>query len=131
MKVGRIYATADGESHIGELEVLLTENQGRPSFFNSARFAATTVGFQHVRVGGATAWHNPSQRWLALILAGTWAVEASDGSRREFPAGSISLVEDTSGKGHRGWAVGDSDVLVASVTLSPDEHLGALEVETP
>jgi hypothetical protein len=49
MKVGRIYATADGESHIDELEILLTENQGRPLFFNSARFAATAVGFRHVR----------------------------------------------------------------------------------
>src|SRR5262245_16397937 len=106
MKVGRIYATADGESHIGELEILLTENQGRPLFFNSARFAATAVGFQRVRVGGTTAWHNPTQRWLAFILAGTWEIEASDGSRRQFPVGSVSLVEDTSGKGHRGRAVG-------------------------
>ena len=36
MKVGRVYATPDGESHIGDLEILLTENQGRPLFFNSA-----------------------------------------------------------------------------------------------
>jgi hypothetical protein len=124
MMIGHIYATADGESHIGELEIALTENQGRSLFFNSARFTATAVGFQHVRAGGVTAWHNPSQRWLAFILAGTWEVEASDGSRRQFPTGSTSLVEDTSGKGHRGWAVGDSDVLVASVTLSAGACLG-------
>jgi len=124
MKVGRIYASADGESHIGELEIPFTENQARPLFLNSARFMATAIAFQHVRAGGATAWHNPAQRWLAFILAGTWEIEASDGSRRQFPAGSVSLVEDTSGKGHRGWAVGDSDVLVASVTLSPAERLG-------
>ena len=78
------------------------------------------IGFQHVRVGGATAWHNPPQRWLALILVGTWEVETSDGSRRQFPAGSVSLVEDTTGKGHRGRAVGDADVLVAAVSF-PDE----------
>jgi len=118
MKVGRIYATPDGESHIGELDIAFTQDEGRPLFFNSSRFEATTIGFQHVRVGGAMTWHNPPQRWLACILIGTWAIEASDGSRREFPAGSVSLVEDTTGKGHRGWAVGETDVLVAAVGLS-------------
>jgi hypothetical protein len=120
MKIGRIYATPDGESHIGDLEIALAQNEARPLVFNSKRFAARTVGFQHVRLGGATAWHKPPQRWLAFILVGTWAIEVSDGSQRQFPAGSISLVEDTTGQGHRGWAVGDVDVLVAAVGL-PDE----------
>jgi hypothetical protein len=70
-----------------------------------------------MQVGGTAAWHNPPQRWLAFILAGTWEIEASDGSRRQFPGGSISLVEDTTGKGQRGRAVGGADVLVASVSL--------------
>jgi quercetin dioxygenase-like cupin family protein len=120
MKVGRIFATPDGESHIGELDIPLAQSEGRPLFYNSTRFAATAVAFQHVRVGGVTAWHNPPQRWLAFILVGTCEIEASDGSRRQFPAGSVSLVEDTTGKGHRGRAVGDADVLVAAVTLSND-----------
>ena len=121
MKVGRIYATPDGESHIGELDIALTQNEDRPLFYNSTRFEATTVGFQHVRAGGATTWHNPPQPWLAFILIGTWEIEASDGSHRQFPAGSVSLVEDTTGKGHRGWAVGDADVLVAAVSLAEME----------
>ncbi len=119
MKAGRIYATPDGESHIGELDIALTQNEGRPLFYNSTRFAATTIAFQHVRAGGATAWHNPPHCWLAFILDGTWEIETSDGSRRQFPAGSISVVQDTTGKGHRGWAVADADVLVAAVSL-PD-----------
>lgn len=39
MKVGRICATRDGESHIGELDIALTQNGGRPLFYNSTRFA--------------------------------------------------------------------------------------------
>ena len=120
MKVGRIYATSDGESHIGELDLPLTKNEGRPLFSNSTRFAATAIGFQHVRAGGTTSWHNPPQRWLAFILAGTWEIETSDGTRHQFPTGSVSLVEDTVGKGHRGRAVGGEDVLVASVGLAAD-----------
>ena len=120
MKIGHIFAGPDGESHIAELDLALTQNEGRPLFYNSARFAATAIGFQHVRAGGTTAWHNPPRRWLALVLTGTWEVEASDGSSRQFPAGSVSLVEDTTGKGHRGRAVGDADVLVAAVGLSDE-----------
>ena len=120
MKIGHIYATPDGESHIGELDVALVRNVGRPLFYNSELFGATAVGFQNVQAGGATEWHTTPQRWLALILAGTWEIEASDGSRIEFPPGSVSLVEDTTGKGHRGRAVGSADVMVASVRLSDD-----------
>jgi hypothetical protein len=71
MKIGRIYATSDGESHFGELDIRLTQDEGRPLFSNSARFPGTTVALQHVRAGGTTEWHNPAQRWLALVLAGT------------------------------------------------------------
>jgi hypothetical protein len=120
MKIGRIYTTSDGESHIGELELHLVQDDARPLFSNSARFAGTTIGFQHVRAGGMTDWHKPPQRWLALILVGTWEIETSDGSQRQFPPGSISLVEDTVGKGHRGRAVGTQDVLVASMRLPDD-----------
>lgn len=120
MKIGRIYATPDGESHIGESDIVLTQDEARPLFSNSTRFPATAVGFQRVRAGGAATWHNPPQRWLAFILAGTWEIETSDGSRHQFAAGSVTLVEDTTGKGHRGRAIGDQDVLVASVRLPAD-----------
>jgi hypothetical protein len=118
MKIGRIYATPDGESHIGELDIVMVQNSGRQLFYNSARLAATAVGFQRVRAGGLTDWHTAPDRWLALILTGTWQIEVSDGSRIEFPSGSVSLVEDTTGKGHRGSAVGSIDVIVASVRLA-------------
>lgn len=120
MKIGHIYATPDGESHIGELDITLIQNEGRVLFYNSTRFAAMTVGFQQVRVGGVTAWHKAPRRWLAFILAGTWEIEVSDATHRQFPTGSIVLVEDTTGKGHRGWAVGKAEVLVASVHLSDE-----------
>jgi hypothetical protein len=100
----------------------LTPNEGRPLFSNSSRFPTAAVGLQHVRASGATAWHNPPQRWLAFILVGIWEIETSDGSRRRFPAGSVSLVEDTTGKRHRGRAIGDADVLVAAVTLQDEVH---------
>jgi hypothetical protein len=40
-------------------------------------------------------------------LRGTFSVEVSDGEVREFPPGSVVLVEDTTGKGHTTRRVGD------------------------
>lgn len=120
MKIGHIYATPNGDSHIGELDLTFVQNENRSSFYNSARLSATAVGFQNVRAGGETDWHTAPQRWLALVLVGTWEIEVSDGSCIQYPAGSVSLVEDTMGKGHRGRAVGNADVMVASVRLTDD-----------
>jgi hypothetical protein len=59
MKVGRIYATADGESHIGELDIRLTQNEGRPLFSNSTRFAATAMGYLLAQSTAALAGLHP------------------------------------------------------------------------
>ena len=54
-----------------------------------------------------------------LYLAGEIEVEASDGEVRRFGPGSVTLVEDTTGKGHRSRVVGDTTALLAVVQL-PD-----------
>ena len=45
--------------------------------------------------------------------------ETSDGDRRSHGPGSAVLLEDTAGKGHRAWVVGDGEVLATVVQL-PD-----------
>jgi hypothetical protein len=44
-------------------------------------------------------------------------IKTSGGSRCQFPTEGIALVEDTTGKGRRGRAIGGAQVLVASVSL--------------
>jgi hypothetical protein len=45
-------------------------------------------------------------------------VTASDGAVRRFPAGSVLLLEDTTGKGHSSRIVSDEDVLIVAVALA-------------
>jgi hypothetical protein len=104
MKCLRIYATPDGESHFGEVDVATTLT---PLFPNeaplelSAYYPASRVRFVHIPAGMREAgFHTPPGRLLAIWLDGYVEFETSDGQVRRITAGKAVLVEDTHGKGH-------------------------------
>jgi hypothetical protein len=104
MKCLRIYATPDGESHFGEVDVATTLT---PLFPNeaplelSAYYPASRVRFVHIPAGMREAgFHTPPGRLLAIWLDGYAEFETSDGQVRQVTAGKAVLVEDTHGKGH-------------------------------
>ena len=104
MRCLRIYATPDGESHFGDVEIAMTMAPLFPNdapFGLSAHFPATRIRFVHVPAGvRETGWHTPPGRVLAVWLNGTVEFETSDGEVRRVSAGDFVLVEDTHGKGH-------------------------------
>ncbi len=85
----------------------------------SAPEAASRFLFLSAPVGWAGEWHPVPRRQWMLYLAGEIEVEASDGEARHFGPGSVTLVEDTTGTGHRSRVVGDTAALLAVVQL-PD-----------
>ena len=104
MKCLRIYATPDGESHFGEVDVATTLT---PLFPNeaplelSAYYPASRVRFVHIPAGMREAgFHTPPGRLLAIWLDGYAEFETSDGQVRRVTEGKAVLVEDTHGKGH-------------------------------
>ena len=80
--------------------------------------------------GWRGAWHeNPKVQWI-IPLAGTWFVEAMDGSRVEMGPGEVSLGEDLNTKedarGHRGHLsgnVGSGSVTLMIVQLAEEPTL--------
>ncbi|QQO56848.1 MAG: hypothetical protein N838_29280 [Thiohalocapsa sp. PB-PSB1] len=48
--------------------------------------------------------------------------EVSDGTIRHFGPGDVTIVEDTSGKGHRSKTVGDETALQAQVQMLGDDQ---------
>jgi hypothetical protein len=104
MRCLRIFATPDGESHFGEVDIVMTIT---PLFANeapfelSAYYPASRVRFVHIPAGVSEAgFHNPPDRLLAVWLDGYVEFETSDGEVRHLSAGKAVLVEDTHGKGH-------------------------------
>lgn len=94
----RVYATADGESHIEDL--VISPDAG------AADITQMTAGVY--RGSGATApdWHTAPRRQFAINMTGELEVEISNGSRRRIGAGDLVFLEDISGKGHVTRALG-------------------------
>jgi hypothetical protein len=109
MKCLRIFATPDGESHFGEVDIPTTLSRSFPNgapaanyeSSRSAFYEASRVRFVHIPAGAREAgFHNPPGRILAIWLDGEVEFETSDGEIRRVSAGKAVLVEDTHGKGH-------------------------------
>lgn len=104
MRCLRIYATPDGESHFGDVDIAMMMTPLFPNeapFGLSAHFPASRIRFAHIPAGVREAgWHTPPGRVLAVWLDGIVEFETSDGEVRHVSAGGFVLVEDTHGKGH-------------------------------
>ncbi|HET8630324.1 MAG TPA: hypothetical protein VFL91_23135 [Thermomicrobiales bacterium] len=117
----RLYADAEGESHFEEVATdLLPVDFAPPAppLQVAALFPATGCSF----VGAAPDWggdvpHPAPRRQFFCTMRGEYAVTASDGTIRHFPAGRLLLLEDTAGKGHATRVIGEEDALIFAVTL--------------
>jgi hypothetical protein len=104
MKITRIYAGADGESHFSDAEVPLGHISQFPELvpFRVTRL----VGANPVKLFAVPAelsmseLHPAPERQLAVSLNGGVEYETSDGEVRRFAAGTVVLVEDVTGRGH-------------------------------
>lgn len=80
--------------------------------------AATGVAFVRFPAGWDGDWHPTPRRQYFFFLSGKIESETSDGDHRSFGPGSVVLVEDTTGRGHRARVLGDDDVLATVVQLA-------------
>jgi hypothetical protein len=105
MKCLRIYATPDGESHFGEVEIPMTAKltvaPGAKPFQVSKRYLASSMEFTQIPADMRQVdWHAVPARVLTVRLTGAVEYETSDGEVRHVSAGEFVLVEDTHRKGH-------------------------------
>src|ERR1700747_2925819 len=74
MRCLRIYATPDGESHFGEVDIAMTMTPAFPNeapFELSAYYPASRIRFAHIPAGVREAgFHTPPDRLLAIWLDG-------------------------------------------------------------
>jgi hypothetical protein len=103
MKIIRIYASEDGESHFDDLEERGVEHRINADF--TRVIDAYGLSFKEAGPQGDAPslgdWHPAPQRQYVLFLAGKTEIEVSDGEKRVIQSGDVLLVEDTFGKGHR------------------------------
>jgi hypothetical protein len=99
----RTFATPDGESHFGDIDVppeMVHVVPGRPAFESGPPVATTAARLLHIGADWDGSWHPTPKRWFVVTLAGQMEMTTSDGETRRFGPGSIVLLDDLTGKGH-------------------------------
>jgi hypothetical protein len=98
MKIHRLYADGNGESHFEDVEIQYVESSRSGRL--SARLPATGIIFREVQADYDLDWHPAPRRQYIINLDAGVQITASDGESRRIGAGEVLLVEDTFGKGH-------------------------------
>jgi hypothetical protein len=120
VKYVRVYTDSNGETHFADIEVGFTMVEfapPAPPLSVSAFSPVSRFGFISAPPGWFGDWHPAPKRQFIFYLAGEIEAEVSDGEVRRFGPGSVTLVEDTSGKGHISRVVGSDEVLGVVVQL--------------
>jgi hypothetical protein len=92
--VWRLYARPDGITTFECLKVQLKE--GRSGLFASERIQIARLA-PHYQVD----WHNVKERTLVATIGGWGEMEAGDGQKIELTPGTMVLIEDLTGHGHK------------------------------
>jgi hypothetical protein len=120
MKYVRLYATPDGESHFQDVDMALVQGDfapPAPPVNVSTAWSSKRCLFTEAPAGWYGARHpTPARQWW-IPLTGEVQMQTSDGEVRLFTPGSLVLLEDTTGKGHKSWVVGNARLTSAFIQL--------------
>lgn len=117
----RLYSDENGESHFQDVVIDFESVDFAPPAppLDISKFRpASQYAFLKAPVGWYGDWHPVPFRQLHIYISGEVEAEVSDGEVRRFGPGSIVLVEDVTGKGHRSRAIGSREGLIAIITLT-------------
>lgn len=116
MKIIRIYAGSDGESHFEDVEVeLFPTDEGEKVIPITAIKGAQ---LRRTPKGGFWNFHRADSRKYIFMLGGQVEIGVGGGENRIFSSGDVLLVEDTAGRGHTLRVLGDQDRLCADIKLA-------------
>ena len=121
MKYIRIYCDDWGDSHFEDVSVEVSPVDyapPAPPLNLAAPIDSKGMILFSVPAGWVGDWHPSPCRQFYIQLSGELEIQVGDGEIRKFSAGSIILVEDTSGRGHVSRNLGNSEVNAIFVQLS-------------
>ena len=106
MKLQRVYAGADGESHFEEIEVDIGKLQ-----------PGDGIVFRQAFPGEVNDWHVAPRRQYVINLSGHSEVEIGDGTKLHRGPGDFYLADDTTGRGHISRVVGTQPRIYVTVAI--------------
>ena len=115
MQVVRIYTGSDGEAHFEDVEIQL--DQLKPTGRNSELWKANAVRFREAAGDLDMDFHVAPRRQLIVNLTGDVEYEVGSGEKRIFRPGSMVLIEDVTGRGHKSRNVGSAQRTLVAIHL--------------
>jgi hypothetical protein len=114
-----IHTDADGRSRLTDLSPpMLAEMIGGAA---TTRMGVVTGGGPSFRD-----WHVAGMAGLSIVLSGEWEIEAGSGARRMLGPGSVLVMLDTQGQGHRSRSAADVTVLGIGIDEAARAAVSAL-----
>jgi hypothetical protein len=121
IRVWRVYTGSDAQTHVEAIDVPL---EGGDAGAVSQLFAGSGVIMRRTFPDYDLDWHPAPRRQLVVTLTGRGEIEVSDGTRLPLEPGTIVLVEDVDGIGHKSRAVEGAERVSLFLPLDPDTKLG-------
>ena len=103
MKVVRVYAGDDGESHFENVDIEVSSQSAIGSLSKLIR--GPGVIFREVDRDYDLDYHTAPRRQFVVNLRGAVDITVGSGETRRIDSGDILLAEDTTGRGHKSRAV--------------------------
>jgi hypothetical protein len=120
----RLFADVHGTSFFEELKIDLVSGFAVPPAepLHTAPFLVPEGAT--FWIGAPTNWkggepHPAPRRMIFVTARGEYEVTAGEGATRKFPAGSVLLLDDTTGVGHSTRITSTEDCIVFAVGLPP------------
>jgi hypothetical protein len=128
MTVFRVFADADGETHVRPVALPEVENPGEgvQRVRGLLNIPASSVGVVELtdQLPGAEL-HPAPERRLLVLLTGAYEIETTSGEQEVLRPGDCLLTDDLEGKGHFTRDVGDERVSMVAVHISSEWELPA------
>jgi quercetin dioxygenase-like cupin family protein len=124
MRNTRFWTDPSGESHLEPLELTFAEVEnyalGIPVVGMTKAAKADSTLFVKFSAGWIGDWHPSPRRQQFILVEGRMGAMTTDGQEIAIEPGDCGVLEDTAGRGHKSWVVGDRDALMVMVTLPVD-----------
>ncbi len=121
----RIYSDPDGETHFSDEQLTFTLVDYAPlapPISVSENLASESSTLISSPPGWYGDWHPAPRRQMMFLLSGELEVKVSDGETRRFSPGSVSLLQDTKGRGHASRVVGSERVYMVAIPLKGEDE---------
>ena len=122
MRYLNIWPDEQGESHVRELETRFESREGYAKDVPPVGISAASNAGRAYLLQLPARWlgdfHTSPALQYAVQLQGRLLVTMSDGDSITSDAGTLWLLEDTHGKGHRTQVLGDEDAILLIVTIA-------------